>query len=120
LVFVGIYRPILFGTGKILQGKGEGIYVYRLDASSGSMELCSIAQACPNPSYLTFDPSRRFLYVVNELKEFDGAPSGAVSAFSVDSTSGALRFLNRQPSHGTDPCHLTVDKTGRYALVANL
>ena len=32
LVFVGTYTdPILFGTGKILQGKGEGIYVYRLD-----------------------------------------------------------------------------------------
>lgn len=120
LVFIGTYtEPILFGTGRILQGKGEGIYVYRLDTSSGSMKLCSIAQAGPNPSYLTFDPSHRFLYVVNELKEFDGAPTGAVSAFSMDSASGTLRFLNRQPSHGTDPCHLIVDKTGRYVLVAN-
>lgn len=120
LVFIGTYtEPILFGTGNILQGKGEGIYVYRLDTSSGSMELCSIAQAGPNPSYLTFDPSRRFLYAVNEVKEFDGTPTGAVSAFAVDPVSGVLRFLNRKPSHGTDPCHLVVDKTGRYVLVAN-
>jgi 6-phosphogluconolactonase len=53
------------------------------------------------------------------LKEFEGAPTGAVSAFSMDLASGSLKFLNRQPSHGTDPCHLTVDKTGRYVFVAN-
>ena len=120
LVFIGTYtEPILFGTGKILQGKGEGIYVYKLDESSGSMKLCCIAQAGPNPSYLTFDPSHRFLYTVNELKDFEGAPTGAVSAFSIDPVNGTLSLLNRQSSHGTDPCHLIVDKTGRYILVAN-
>jgi len=93
--------------------------VYDLDTSSGSMKLCSVAQAGPNPSYLTFDASHRFLYAVNELKEFHDAPTGAVSAFSIDPASGILRFLNRQPSHGTDPCHLMVDKTGKYVLVAN-
>lgn len=93
--------------------------MYDLDTSTGSMKLCSVAQAGPNPSYLTFDASHRFLYTVNELKEFHGAPTGAVSAFSIDRASGILRFLNRQPSHGTDPCHLMVDKTGKYVLVAN-
>ncbi len=120
LVFIGTYtEPILFGTGKVLEGKGEGIYVYRLDVSSGSMEQCGLAEGVLNPSYLAFDPSHRFLYAVNELKEFEGAPTGAVSAFSVDPGSGRLRFLNQKPSHGTDPCHLTVDKTGKYVLVAN-
>jgi 6-phosphogluconolactonase len=120
LVFIGTYtEPILFGTGKILQGKGEGIYVYKMDPSSGSLELCHIAPAGPNPSYLTFDSSHRFLYVVNELKEFEGVPSGTVSAFSVNPITGALQFLNRQLTHGTDPCHLTIDKTEKYVLVAN-
>jgi 6-phosphogluconolactonase len=120
LLFIGTYtEPIRFGTGKILEGKGKGIYVYRLDVSSGSMEQCGLAEGVPNPSYLAFDPSHRFLYAVNELKEFEGAPTGAVSAFSVNPGSGKLSFLNRKPTHGTDPCHLTVDKTGRYVLVAN-
>jgi 6-phosphogluconolactonase len=120
LVFIGTYtEPILFGTGKIIQGKGEGIYVCKMDSSSGLLEQCHIAPAGPNPSYLTFDSSHRFLYVVNELKEFGGAPTGTVSAFSVDPITGALKFLNRRPTHGTDPCYLTVDKTGRYILVAN-
>lgn len=119
-VFIGTYtEPILFGTGKILQGKGKGIYVYRFDVSSGAMKQYSLAEGVPNPSYLAFDSSHRFLYAVNELKKFEGAPTGAVSAFAVDPDSSRLKFLNMKPSHGTDPCHLTIDKTGRYVLVAN-
>jgi 6-phosphogluconolactonase len=120
LVFVGTYtEPILFGSGKILEGKGEGIYVYRLDVASGSMEPVRVVDARPNPSYLTFHPSHRFLYAVNELKEFEGEPTGAISAFAMDPDSGDLRFLNRKPTHGTDPCHVTVHSSGKYVLVAN-
>lgn len=120
LVFIGTYtEPILFGTGKVLQGKGAGVYVYRLDLSSGGLEQTPVTEVTRNPSYLAFAPSGRFLYAVNELKEFDGQAGGAVSAFALDPESGALRFLNQQASHGTDPCHLTVDPSGRNVLVAN-
>ena len=120
LVFVGTYtEPIRFGTGKILEGQGKGIYAYRLDVSSGALEACGVTEGVRNPSYLAFDASGRFLYAVNELKEFEGAPTGAISAFSLDPGSGKLKLLNIKPTHGTDPCHLTLDKTGRYVLVAN-
>ena len=69
LVFIGTYTaPILFGTGKILQGKGEGIYVYRLDPSTGALEFVSKTTGIANPSYLAFDSTQKFLYAVNELK----------------------------------------------------
>jgi 6-phosphogluconolactonase len=120
LIFVGTYtEPILFGSGKILKGKGKGIHVYRFDADLGTMSEERIMDARPNPSYLVTDPSCRFLYAVNELKEFEGAPTGAISAFSMDADSGELQFLNRKPTHGTDPCHVTVHQSGRYVLVAN-
>ena len=122
LVFIGTYtEEIVSKTGQIFKGMGmgKGIYVYKLDVTSGLMKQCGLAEGVPNPSYLAIDPSRRFLYAVNELREFEDAPTGAVSAFSVEPGSGRLRFLNRKPSYGTDPCHLTVDKTGRYVLVAN-
>jgi 6-phosphogluconolactonase len=121
LVFVGTYtEPILFGSGKILEGKGRGIYAFWLDASTGSLEPCGLTEAGrPNPSFLTVHPSGRFLYAVNELKEFEGAFGGAVSAFGMDPDTGELGFLNRKATHGTDPCHLIVDRTGKYVLVAN-
>lgn len=119
-VYIGTYTlPILFGTGKVLMGKGEGIYVYRMDQASGALEFSSKITGVANPSFLTFDPERRFLYAVNELKAFEGKPTGTISAFSIDSETGELKFINKKPTQGTDPCHVIVDKTGKYALVAN-
>lgn len=120
LVYVGTYtEPILFGTGKILEGKGEGIYVYRLHQSSGELVFCQTITGVINPSYLAFAPDKRFLYAVNELKEVDGSPGGAVSAFAMNSTTGMLEFLNKQLTHGTDPCHVTVNRIGSHIFVAN-
>ena len=120
LVFVGTYtEPILFGTGKILQGKGEGIYAYRLDRESGAMKAVGKTIGVANPSYLAFDATRRFLYAVNELKSYEGAATGTVSAFAVDPATASLRLLNRRPTHGTDPCHVVVDEARRHVFVAN-
>jgi 6-phosphogluconolactonase len=54
------------------------------------------------------------LYAVNELEQ-----TGMVSAFAIESGSGALTRLNEQPSGGGAPCYVSVDLTGRAALVAN-
>ena len=120
LVYVGTYtEPILFGTGKILEGKGAGIYLYTLDITNGALQPFDVVTGVRNPSYLAFDHSHRFLYAVNELKEYEGAASGAVSAFAVDPANGSLTFLNQKPTHGTDPCHLIVDHAGKHVFVAN-
>lgn len=118
LVFVGTYsEPILFG--QVLHGQGKGIHAFRLDAQSGALLESDVTENIRNPSYIAFDPARRFLYCVNEFKEFQGAPSGAVSAFRIDHDTGALTFLNFRASGGTDPCHLIVDATGKSVLIAN-
>lgn len=120
LVLVGTYTdPILFGTGKILQGKGEGIYAFRLDPSSGALRFVGKTTGVANPSYLAFDATQRFVYAVNELKTYDGKPTGTVSAFAVDPQTGRLDFLNRQLTHGTDPCHVVVDARRKFVFVAN-
>ena len=120
LVYVGTYtEPIRFGTGKILEGKGEGIYVYRLDQTSGALEPVGKKTGVTNPSYLAFDSTGRFLYAVNELKTYEDQPTGTVSAFSVDPKTGTLEFLNKRLTHGTDPCHVLVDKKRKSVFVAN-
>ena len=119
-LYVGTYtETVLFGTGQSFQGKGEGIYLLRLHPDSGALETVGMAAGIANPSFLAFDATQRFLYAVNELKSWQGLPTGTVSAFAVDPTTGALTFLNRQPSHGTDPCHVTVDHERRHVFVAN-
>src|SRR5688500_16701065 len=44
---------------------------------------------------------------------------GRVSAFSINQISGELSLLNDQFSHGEDPCYVSVERTGRFALASN-
>jgi 6-phosphogluconolactonase len=120
LLYVGTYsEPIRFASGKVLDGGGRGIHIFRLDASAGTLTEVAAPAPSRNPSYLAFDPSRRFLYAVSELKEFEGSFGGGASAFALDRKSGALAPLNTVATHGTDPCHLAVDRSGRHLLIAN-
>lgn len=120
IVYVGTYsEPILFGNGQVLDGKGRGIYAFALDPATGALAPVGIREGVRNSSYLAFDPARRFLFCVNEFKEYEGKAGGAVSAFALDPETGALRHVNTRSSHGPDPCHLVVDATGRFVLVAN-
>ncbi len=105
--------------GTYTWNESEGIYVYRLDNSSGTLTYESKKTGLENPTFLAIEPRRRCLYAVSEIHEFDGQPGGVVSSFGIDPTTGELNFLNRQPSGGAEPCHLSVDATGKYVLVAN-
>ena len=98
--------------------KSKGIYVYRFDAETTEITPLGLAAETTNPSFVALHPNGRFLYAVNGV-DFKGPNSGGVSAFSIDRVSGKLTFLNEVPSRGADPCYLTVDKTGKYVLVAN-
>jgi len=112
LVYVGTY------TG----AKSKGIYAYRMDTEDGQNPFLiplGLAAETPNPSFLALDAKRRLLFAVNEISEFEGKPTGAVSAFSFDPATGKLTLLNQRPSMGTDPCHLLLDNEGKNLLVAN-
>lgn len=120
LVYVGTYsEPIRFGTGQLLEGKGKGIYRFRFDPETASLNLVGITEGVRNASYLCFDARREYLYCVNEMKEWNGQFGGGLSAYRVHQETGLLTFLNAKPSRGTDPCHIIIDKTGKYVFVAN-
>jgi 6-phosphogluconolactonase len=114
-VYVGTYTQH-YGH---VDGKGEGIYVFTYSATDGALSPVGVAPDITDPAYLALSSNQRFLYCVNETFELDGRPGGGVSAFAIDSGSGALSFLNRQPSHGALPCFLAVDATGSMVIVAN-
>jgi len=107
-VYIGTY------TGK----KSRGIYTARFDLESGRLSAPELAATTTNPSFLALHPNGRFLYAVGEMDTFEGKQAGAVSAFRIEA-NGKLSLLNSQPSGGTGPCHLSVDQTGRWVLVAN-
>lgn len=109
LLFVGTY------TGK----ESKGIYAYRFNSGADHLAPLGLVAETPNPSFLAIDPTRHFLYAVNEIDKYRGESSGSVSAFAIDRESGRLSRLNEVPSQGTDPCYVSLDKSGKFVLVAN-
>jgi 6-phosphogluconolactonase len=112
-------QDFLAYIGTSPENNSKGIYVFRFHAASGKLTPLGLAAEATGPSYLAVHPNHRFLYAVNEVDDFKGQKTGAVSAYSIDNNTGKLAFLNQVSSHGTGPCHVTVDKTGKNVLVAN-
>ncbi len=108
---------VLLGT--YTRGRSRGIYRCRLDLRTGRLSEPELAAESTSPSFLAVHPTKRFLYAVNEVGRFRDERAGAVSAFALDSRSGQLRPLNQRSTVGPGPCHLTLDATGRFVLVAN-
>ncbi|HJS57231.1 MAG TPA: lactonase family protein [Vicinamibacteria bacterium] len=106
-------------VGTYTSGESRGIYRLRLDVASGTLTPEGQPTEAVDPSFLAFSPDGTRLYAVNETGQSRHDASGAVSAFAVDRGTGALTFLNKQPSGGAAPCHLSLDRDGRHVLVAN-
>jgi 6-phosphogluconolactonase len=108
---------VYFGT--YTGAKSKGVYVSRLNTSSGALSAPELAGAVTNPSFLAVHPARDFLYAVNEVSDYGGKPTGSVTAFAIDRLTGKLMALNQQSSNGAGPAHLVVDRSGQNVLVAN-
>ncbi len=104
--YVGCY------TSKERNGKGEGVSVYRMDAASGEWTQVQVVKDVVNPSWLTLDHRRRFLYAAHG----DGSEA---TAFAIDTPSGRLTLLNRQPTNGRNGVRLAIDASNRFAVLAN-
>lgn len=112
-------KNMLLYVGTYTSKGSEGIYVYQFNAETGALSRLHTIENVAEPSFLTIDKSHKYLYAVNELTEFEGKKSGAVSAFAIDQKNGDLKFLNKQPSHGGAPCHIITSEDGKFVLVAN-
>ena len=107
---------VYFGT--YTGGKSKGIYVSRLDAV-GKLSEPRLVATITNPSFITVDATRRFLYAVSEVNAA-GKPEGDVAAYAIDARTGELTKLNEQRSGGGDAlCHIQIDATGKTVLVAS-
>jgi 6-phosphogluconolactonase len=104
LLYVGTYTA---------SDQSAGVHQLRMDTRTGVLRLVGSVDAGPNPSFVALHPNGRLLYSVNEVEQ------GAVSACAIAGQTGALTRLNQQPSGGSAPCYVSVDKSGRALLVAN-
>ena len=105
---------VYFGTYTSGDNGSKGIYRSKLDTDTGKLSVPVLAAETKNPSFLEIHPNGKFLYAVSE-----SGGAGTVSAYSIVTDTGGLKFLNRQPSGGSGPCHVNIDHDGKNVLVAN-
>ena len=109
LVYIGTYT----------EHGSRGIYVSEFDPVNGSLASPLLAAETSQPSFLAVSSDHKFLYAANELNHFNGESAGAISAFSIDSSTGKLTLLDQVSSRDPGPAHVVLDGAGHFVLVAN-
>lgn len=107
---------VLLGT--YTGGESRGIYRVRFDDETGALSPAELAAEAPNPSFLALHPNGRVVYALNETDTRTGK-GGAVTAFTVDTATGALTKLNTETTGNRGLAHLNVDTSGRMVVVAS-
>ena len=98
----------------------NSISVYQLDPVTGAVSGPTDTKPVNgNPVSVVVHPTGKFIYVVNEVRF--GSPLGNLSAFSVDSTTGALTSMGTTADSGGAPATaLAFVPSGEFAYVTYL
>ncbi len=107
-----------FYVGTFTSEGAKGIYLCGFDELTGEISLQQTFQGVDNPSFLKVSPDKKYLYVVNRAPKPVEPSGGFVSAYEIGK-NGTLQFLNKQLSHGADPCHVDVSPDGMLVAIAN-
>ncbi|UXX79394.1 lactonase family protein [Reichenbachiella carrageenanivorans] len=94
----------------------DGIYVYQFDSATGELTEVHREGGLVNPSFITIAPNGQYLYACTDTKL---KTSGSISAFSIDTRSGKLKYINKQTTDARNPVHVTVDRDNKYVVSSN-
>jgi len=117
-VYVGSYTRGAPGGWSSLAAANhpEGVAVFSVGAGMGDLNLVQTVPS-DNPSFVAMHPSHAFLYVLNEIADYEGEEMGSLEAYAIDDESGELTLINRV-AVGSIPAQLVVSPGGDYLAVA--
>ncbi|MBK8505043.1 MAG: lactonase family protein [Saprospiraceae bacterium] len=104
-------KQLLVGT--YTDKESKGIYLMDFNPSNGELSNSRLLVETPNPSFLTYDKKRQYVYAVNE------GQSGQVSSFKWNDDRSGLVAVNQQSSEGSSPCHIELNDRENLLAVAN-
>ncbi len=108
-IYIGTYTETWGGK----KHRPEGIIQFQFNPKEISVDRIGVTRDTKNPSFLAVHPNRHFMYAVNELEE------STLSAFAINPGSGALTFINSQPTNGAATCYVSCDPTGHWLMTAS-
>jgi len=110
VAFIGSYGP----------PEEPGIHVVAIDGM-GQLELRGRIGGIRNPSFLSVHPNGRHLYAVSETGLTADGVVGGVVGLRIERSEGVVDLtpVSRRSTLGDQPCHLSIDRTGRWLFATN-
>jgi 6-phosphogluconolactonase len=113
LLFVGsLNRP----TAPFRAARGKGITAFWFDLDTGAATPAGETTGIDNPNYLAVHPTNGCFYAVSEVS---GWNEGTLSAYRFDRAAGRFIYLSKQATLGSHTAHCSLDRSGRFVLIAN-
>ncbi|MCF4101655.1 lactonase family protein [Gillisia sp. M10.2A] len=109
-IYVGSYTQ---KEGHV-DGKAEGIYSILQNKKNGSLSPGKTLAEITNPSFVKLSNDGKNLYAVSEL----GGTSGYIYSYRVNGDK-SLTEIGKLSTESIAPCHIAIDKTGKYVFVSN-
>ena len=110
-------QTIKLYVGTFTAGESEGIYLCDFDANSGELTPGKIFKGIDNPNFLKISPDKKYLYAATRPPVIIEESGGYINSYKIK-RNGELQFLNKQVSHGNDPCHVDVSDDGKLVAIA--
>lgn len=112
-VYIGTYTK---KEGHV-DGKAKGIYLAIQDPENGSLQPQKTVAEITNPSFVKVSKDGENLYAVSELG------SGNIDSVFIYSykrnEDNSLEEIGKISTEAFAPCHIEMDKTGKYVFVSN-
>lgn len=97
-------------TGSYSSEKEMGIKLWEFDNTTGELtELMGVA-GIERPSFLAVHPNGTSFVAASEVG------NGELVSYWIHPTAKKIMEINRQPSNGDHPAHVTIDETGQWLL----
>jgi 6-phosphogluconolactonase len=112
----GSARP---GLTALYRSVGEELYHFDVDVEAASLTRRGTVKVPAGVQYVWPHPSRQYLYVASSNRG-SGATGDThhLTAFRVDPATGALQAHGEPEPLPSRPIHMSLDRTGNYALTA--
>ena len=109
LFFVGGYAP----------KDKPSIHAFIFNSKTREITPQTAFTGIKNPSFLTTHPNGKWLYAVSEMEQDVDTVHGSVVSFSIENNPIHIQPINQQSTKGDAPCHLQIDRSGRWIIASN-
>jgi len=112
-IFVGSYTE----NEGFVDGQADGIYTINQNTVSGELTMGTTVAKLMNPSFVKVSKDAKYLFSISELVKSE-AESGFIYSYKINKDN-SLTQISKLSTHGFAPCHIEIDKSGKYVFISN-